>query len=207
VSPVKYELGLYILEDDTLHSHRRGNLNSHIATTGWTLQWRRNVSPVKYELGFYILEDGILHSHSRANLNSYIALTGWTLQRRRNVSPVKYELGFISQETVFFIVTAVKPQILHSLEILLYHSVTDGFGPVCLYTFVEEDAFGVWSSYYSLCSYQYYHSHYCHCRNCMFTKVFNRKLPETLLWKPPWFTAARKSCGHNKNHIPVICLE
>jgi hypothetical protein len=30
VSPVKYELGFYIPEDDILHSHRRENLKSHI---------------------------------------------------------------------------------------------------------------------------------------------------------------------------------
>jgi hypothetical protein len=51
---VKYELGFYIPEDDTLHSHRRENLKSYIAFTGWTLWWRRNVSPVKYEQGFFI---------------------------------------------------------------------------------------------------------------------------------------------------------
>jgi hypothetical protein len=32
VSPVKYELGFYIPEDGTLHSHRHENLKSHIAT-------------------------------------------------------------------------------------------------------------------------------------------------------------------------------
>jgi hypothetical protein len=32
VSPVKYELGFYIPEDDILHSHRRENLISYI---GW----------------------------------------------------------------------------------------------------------------------------------------------------------------------------
>jgi hypothetical protein len=76
VSPVKYELGFYIPEDDILHSHRRVNLKSYIALTGWTLQRRRNVSPVKYELGFYIPEEDILHSHHHENLKSYIALTG-----------------------------------------------------------------------------------------------------------------------------------
>jgi hypothetical protein len=30
VSPVKYKLGLYILEDDILHSHSRENLKSYI---------------------------------------------------------------------------------------------------------------------------------------------------------------------------------
>jgi hypothetical protein len=83
----------HILEDDILHSHRRQNLKSCIALTGWTLYRRRNVSTVKYELGFYIPEDDILHSHRSEHLKSYIALTGWTLQRRRNVSPVKYKLG------------------------------------------------------------------------------------------------------------------
>jgi hypothetical protein len=76
---VKYKLGFYIPEDDILHSHRRENLKTYIALTGWFLQWRRNVSPVKYELGFYIPEDDILHSHRRENLKSYIALTYWNL--------------------------------------------------------------------------------------------------------------------------------
>jgi hypothetical protein len=79
VSPVRYELGFYIQEDAILHSHRRENLKSYIALTGWTLYLRRNVSPVKYELGFYIPEYAILHSPSRENLKSYIALPDWTL--------------------------------------------------------------------------------------------------------------------------------
>jgi hypothetical protein len=79
VSPVKYEVGFYIPEDGILHSHRRENLKSYIALTGWTLQRRRVVSPMRYELGFYIPEDCILHSYRRENLKSYIALTGWTL--------------------------------------------------------------------------------------------------------------------------------
>jgi hypothetical protein len=29
MSPVRYELGFYILEDDILHSHRRGNRKSY----------------------------------------------------------------------------------------------------------------------------------------------------------------------------------
>jgi hypothetical protein len=72
VSPVKYELGFYIPEDDIHHSHRRENLKSCIALTGWTLQRRRNVSPVRYELGFYIPEGGILHSYCRENLKYYL---------------------------------------------------------------------------------------------------------------------------------------
>jgi hypothetical protein len=62
VSPVKYELGFYITQDDILHSHLRENLKSYIVLTGWTLQQRRNVSPVRYELGFYITQDDIFHS-------------------------------------------------------------------------------------------------------------------------------------------------
>jgi hypothetical protein len=72
VFPVKYELGFYIPEDDILHSHRRENLKSYIALTGWTLYRRGNVFPVKYELGFHIPEDDILHSHRRENLTSFI---------------------------------------------------------------------------------------------------------------------------------------
>jgi hypothetical protein len=68
-----------IPEDNILHSHRRENLKSYIALTGWTLQRKRNVSPVKYGLGFYIPEDDVLHSHCRENLKSYITLTGLTL--------------------------------------------------------------------------------------------------------------------------------
>jgi hypothetical protein len=30
VSPVKYEMGFYIPEEDILHSHSRGNLKSYI---------------------------------------------------------------------------------------------------------------------------------------------------------------------------------
>jgi hypothetical protein len=37
MSPVKYELGFYIPEDGILYSHRRENLKSYIALTGWTL--------------------------------------------------------------------------------------------------------------------------------------------------------------------------
>jgi hypothetical protein len=37
MSPVKYELGFYIPEDGILHSHRRENVKSYIALTGWTL--------------------------------------------------------------------------------------------------------------------------------------------------------------------------
>jgi hypothetical protein len=35
--PVKFGLGFYIPEDDIIHSHRRENLKSYIALTGWTL--------------------------------------------------------------------------------------------------------------------------------------------------------------------------
>jgi hypothetical protein len=37
MSLVKYELGIYIPEDDILHSHRRENLKSYIALTDWSL--------------------------------------------------------------------------------------------------------------------------------------------------------------------------
>jgi hypothetical protein len=37
VSPVKYELGFYIPEDDNLRSRRRENPKSYIALIDWTL--------------------------------------------------------------------------------------------------------------------------------------------------------------------------
>jgi hypothetical protein len=54
MSSVKYDLGFYSPEDTTFHSHRRENLRSYIALTGWALWRRRNVFPVRYELSFYI---------------------------------------------------------------------------------------------------------------------------------------------------------
>jgi hypothetical protein len=71
MSPVRYELAFHISEDGILHSHRRDNLKSYIALTGWSLSPRRNKSPVKYELGFHMPEEGILHSHRRENLRFY----------------------------------------------------------------------------------------------------------------------------------------
>jgi hypothetical protein len=79
VSPVKYELGFYIPEDDIFHSQRCKNLKPYIALAGWNLYWRCNVSPVEYELGFYLPEYDILHSHCCENINPYLVLTRWTV--------------------------------------------------------------------------------------------------------------------------------
>jgi hypothetical protein len=68
MSPVRYELEFYISEDGIVHSHRRENLKSYIALTGWALKRRHNMSPERYKLGFYFPEDGILHSHRREDL-------------------------------------------------------------------------------------------------------------------------------------------
>jgi hypothetical protein len=77
VSPVRYEMDFYIIEEGILHSHRRENLKSYIVLTGWAPKQRRNVFPVRYELEFFIPEDDIIHSHRRVNFESYRALTGW----------------------------------------------------------------------------------------------------------------------------------
>jgi hypothetical protein len=69
VSPVRYELGFYIPEDDILHSHRRENFKSYMSLPGWTLSRICNVSPVKYDLGFYIPEDDILQITAVKTLN------------------------------------------------------------------------------------------------------------------------------------------
>jgi hypothetical protein len=76
---VRYELGFYIPQDGIRRSHRRKNLKSYIALTGWALYRRCNVFSVRYEVGIYIPEDGIHHSHRRENFKWYIALTGWTV--------------------------------------------------------------------------------------------------------------------------------
>jgi hypothetical protein len=52
--PARYELDFYAPEVGILRSHRRENLNSYIALSGWALERRRNISPVRYKLGFYI---------------------------------------------------------------------------------------------------------------------------------------------------------
>jgi hypothetical protein len=62
----------HIPEDGILHSHRRENLKSYIALTGWALYRRRNVFPVRCKLSFYIPEDCILHSQRRKDLKYYI---------------------------------------------------------------------------------------------------------------------------------------
>jgi hypothetical protein len=59
VSPVKYELGFYIPEDDILHSHCRENFKFYIALTGWTLQRRRKVSPVRYDCYFEVMTNAL----------------------------------------------------------------------------------------------------------------------------------------------------
>jgi hypothetical protein len=71
MSPVRYELGVCVPENDILHSHRCENLKPYIALNGCSLQRKRKVSPVRYQLGFCIPEDDILHSHHRDNLKSY----------------------------------------------------------------------------------------------------------------------------------------
>jgi hypothetical protein len=44
---MRYELGFYIQEDGILHSHRRENLRSYIALTGWALYRRKDVFDVR----------------------------------------------------------------------------------------------------------------------------------------------------------------
>jgi hypothetical protein len=79
VSPVKYELGFCIAEDGSLHSHRRGNLRSYIALTGWSLWQRRNVSPVRYELGFISQKTAfiIVSAVKTSNLTRIKFLSTW----------------------------------------------------------------------------------------------------------------------------------
>jgi hypothetical protein len=52
MSPVRYELGFYISEDDILHSHKGENLKSYMTLTSWTLCPRCVVFPGRSELIF-----------------------------------------------------------------------------------------------------------------------------------------------------------
>jgi hypothetical protein len=62
----------HISEDGILHRHRRKNLISYIALTGWALQRRLNAFTARYDMEFYIPENGIVHSQRRENHRPYI---------------------------------------------------------------------------------------------------------------------------------------
>jgi hypothetical protein len=47
MSPVKYELGFYITEDDILHSHRRENLKSYMVSVGLMDRAKAVISKVR----------------------------------------------------------------------------------------------------------------------------------------------------------------
>jgi hypothetical protein len=51
VSPVKYELGFYIPEDDILHSHRRENLKSYIMDNAQNYDSHNNIPPARTYVG------------------------------------------------------------------------------------------------------------------------------------------------------------
>jgi hypothetical protein len=51
MSPVRYKLGLYMPEDDILHSRGRETLKSYTTLTGWAL-WRRRNVPCEVRTGF-----------------------------------------------------------------------------------------------------------------------------------------------------------
>jgi hypothetical protein len=77
MSPVFYELGFYIPEDDIFHSHRRENLKSYIALPSGPRSV--DVSPMRYELGFISQKTAffIVSAVKSSNLNT--AITGRTL--------------------------------------------------------------------------------------------------------------------------------
>jgi hypothetical protein len=65
----------HIPEDGILHIHRRGNLKSYTALTGWALWRRRNVC-CEVRIGFSITKDGIFHSLLRENLKILYRING-----------------------------------------------------------------------------------------------------------------------------------
>jgi hypothetical protein len=52
VFPMRYELGFHISEDDILHSHRRENLKSYIAS--YNHSWRKLIYTYKYTQRYQI---------------------------------------------------------------------------------------------------------------------------------------------------------
>jgi hypothetical protein len=62
VSPVKYELGFYVPEDDILHSHRRENLKSYRALSGKPF----GIGPVYIDI--WCLEFSVLRTSTLFNL-------------------------------------------------------------------------------------------------------------------------------------------
>jgi hypothetical protein len=71
MSPVRYELVVYIPEDGILHSRRRENLNSYVALIDMAMYRSSNLSGVRYELIVDIPEDDLLHSPRRDSLQTY----------------------------------------------------------------------------------------------------------------------------------------
>jgi hypothetical protein len=51
---MRYELIFHMPQKSILHTHRRENLKSYMALTGWALCRIGNVYPVRCELGFHI---------------------------------------------------------------------------------------------------------------------------------------------------------
>jgi hypothetical protein len=76
----------HIPGDGILHSHRRENLKSYIALTGWALWRRRNVSPVKYELDVYIQEDSSLHNRLHEKLQFLHTYCAFNISRHKDNS-------------------------------------------------------------------------------------------------------------------------
>jgi hypothetical protein len=74
---VRYKLGLYVPEDDILHSHHCENLKSYIALTSWALKQKHNMFLEGMSWVFYIPKDDILHSHCCENLKSYKTVCAW----------------------------------------------------------------------------------------------------------------------------------
>jgi hypothetical protein len=62
VSPVKYELGFYIPEDDILHGHRRGNRNIYYIVEGFcSLRAHKNeFYKVMYKHKLFVLTEGFV---------------------------------------------------------------------------------------------------------------------------------------------------
>jgi hypothetical protein len=90
----------HIPEDGILQSHRRENLKSDIALTGWARYRRCSMFAVTYKLDSYIPEDEIPHSRRGENFKSYKYLISlqhcpWNKGQRAEYDHKRIWLGYM----------------------------------------------------------------------------------------------------------------
>jgi hypothetical protein len=82
VSPVSYELGFYIPEDDILHSHRRESLKSYTVKSSSTSRYTRENCDLQLVTVTITVFHGRAHAFaSPKSFRSNLLSLGWILLR------------------------------------------------------------------------------------------------------------------------------